>query len=84
MRDISAARLVGENFRRLRGTTTQAEVAAAARNIGLKWNSTRVSDLEMGKKPIYIDECLLLPRILQEATGHEVNLYELLPASLIS
>lgn len=43
------AQVVGANARQLRGHHKIEEVAHAAKMVGLKWNSGRVSDLENGR-----------------------------------
>lgn len=80
--------VVGEAVHRIRtGAGLRAEdVAAAARRYGLKWNQSRVSGLETGRKALGIEEIALLPQLLNEAIGRNaeiktpVTLADLIPA----
>jgi hypothetical protein len=53
-------RVIGENFKRLRGNRNQEEVADLARRLGLKWTQSTVAAIEAGKRVLSIEEHLLL------------------------
>lgn len=66
--------VIGEAVRRLReaADVRQEEIARIARVHGLTWSRSKVAALERGDKPVSLEEFVLLPRILAEATGSMV------------
>lgn len=60
-------RVIASNMRRIRNERglLQEDVAAAARWVGLRWNSVTVTQMESGKRAIGLDEFLLLPLVLR-------------------
>jgi len=61
--------MVGANMRRVREAAgrRQEDVAAAAREWGIRWTRSTVAEAEAGTKPLNAAELLLLSRILQAA-----------------
>ena len=60
--------VIGENVKRVRRERQmlQEEVAAAARNAGLKWTAVTLTQIENGNRSISAEELLLLAVILDE------------------
>jgi hypothetical protein len=78
----NAAGTVGANLERWRKAQPdlrQEDIAATARNFGLKWAHSSVAQLEHGDRGLSADELLLLPLILDDASnGQGLELTELL------
>ncbi len=73
----SLSRVVGERMRAVREERgwRQDEVAARARDFGLRWTRATVASVETGRREVTIGELLLLPDLLRYA----VELPDLVP-----
>lgn len=60
---------IGKNLARLRGNTTQAELAAAMKSRGWKWVQSTVAAVEKGERPLRLREAHDLERILHTAVN---------------
>ena len=71
--------VVGQNARahRIRHNATLDDVARAARDYGLKWNTGRVGDLESGRIPATFPTLFTLAAVLGDVTGEPVSLVDL-------
>jgi transcriptional regulator with XRE-family HTH domain len=78
--ELTLASIVGTKVRLLRDRlgTTQDEVAAAARSVGLGWGRSTVAELEAGSKRLSAEEFVLLPFVLLNVGGGDSNLADLL------
>jgi transcriptional regulator with XRE-family HTH domain len=78
----SLSSVVGRELRVLReaGRITQAQLAAAAKQLGMEWTKATVATIELGRRQLSIGEFLLLPEILGRAgAGWGYDLSDLLP-----
>lgn len=73
----SVAEVVGANAQDIRGRTRIDDVAREARQLGLKWNSGRISDLERGRVSPTLSTLYVLANALSRATGRDVSLADL-------
>lgn len=74
------AQLVGENVRLIRereGLTLDA-VVRSARQVGLKWSTARVVELQNGKLAVSAGLLLALPHVLGSAAGRRLTVGDLL------
>lgn len=60
---------IGKNLARLRGSTTQAELATAMKSRGWKWVQSTVAAVEKGERPLRLREAHDLERILHTRVG---------------
>jgi transcriptional regulator with XRE-family HTH domain len=77
---------IGRALRQYReaARASQADVAAVARSLSLRWNQSTVTQLELGRRQVSLGEFLLLPLVLAhlgdpETGGQVVDLTALLP-----
>lgn len=77
----SLSAVIGENLQplRLQHGRNQDDVATSARRFGLRWTRATVAALETGRRALDLGEYLLLPLILRDAFGVEVDLSALIP-----
>lgn len=77
----SLGQVVGARVAAIRTTygLTQEDIAAAARQSGLRWGRSSVAQLEAGVKRLTGEELLVLPHVIATATryGEELALLEL-------
>ncbi len=73
--------IIGEGLRSVRQlhNLNQDDIATAARACGLRWDRATVAGVETGRRRLDIGEYLLLPVILREALGVEVDVAALVP-----
>lgn len=73
--------VVGERVRTLRqnGDVRQEQLAEHARAVGLPWARSSVTTLEAGRRDLPLEEVVLLPSLLSQATGAPVTLADLIP-----
>lgn len=57
----------------------QDDVARAARRRGLKWTRATVAALETGRRKLGAEELVLLPAVLSDSFGRDLQLADLLP-----
>lgn len=71
--------MIGRGLANLRSATglRQEDVAFTARHIGLDWTRATVTAIELGRRELTATEILLLPAVLEEATGRKIPLWEL-------
>jgi len=74
--EMSPRAVIGENVKRMRTSVgaTMDLLAAVARRNGLKWDTSRVSALESGMKPISVDELLVLRSVMSEVVSEPISL----------
>lgn len=71
------AAVVGQNARRIRGDYRLEDISSAARAIGLKWDTSRVSALERGEVSPTLPTLLALCLTFSEVTQKPVALTDL-------
>ena len=79
----SPGAVIGENLRSLREQAgkRQDDVAAAARDLGLRWSQATVGAIEIGRREVTVGELVLLPVILHKSLGVELAASDLLVAA---
>lgn len=76
----SLSELIGGQLRALRDRhgLRQDDLAARARQLGLRWDRSTVAGIENGRREVSLGEFVLLPYILSRAVGVPVELPQLL------
>lgn len=78
----NVAQVIGQNMRRIRDgrAVVLADVASAARDLGMTWDSSMVSRIETGRRELTLEEFLALPLVMTLALNEPVTLWDLLGA----